>query len=130
LQEVFDFLKKCRTYFIATIDGDQARVRPFGTVNIYENKLYIQTGKKKAVSKQIMKNPKIEISAMNGDQWIRIQAVAVEDDRVAPKKSMLENYPELQSMYSATDNNTQVFYLANAIATISSFKDKPRVIKF
>lgn len=130
MQEVFEFLKKCKTYFIATIDGDQARVRPFGTVNIFEKKLYIQTGKNKAVSKQIMKNPKIEISAMSGDKWIRIEATAVEDDRVDPKKSMLDNYPELKGMYSATDNKTQVFYLTNAVATISSFSEKSRVIKF
>jgi uncharacterized pyridoxamine 5'-phosphate oxidase family protein len=130
VQEVFDFLKKCGTYYLATIDGDQPRVRPFGTVNIFENKLYIQTGKKKSVSQQMKKNPKIEICTMNGDQWIRVQAVAVEDDRVEAKRSMLDSYPNLKSMYSATDDNTQVLYLKNAIATIYSFKNEPKVIKF
>jgi uncharacterized pyridoxamine 5'-phosphate oxidase family protein len=130
VQEVFDFLKKCGTYYLATIDGDQPRVRPFGTVNIFENKLYIQTGKKKSVSQQMKKNPKIEICTMNGDQWIRVQAVVVEDDRVEAKQSMLDNYPNLKSMYSATDDNTQVLYLKNAIATIYSFKNEPKVIKF
>ena len=130
MKEVYEFLKKCETYYIATIDGDQPRVRPFGTVNIFENKLYIQTGKKKNVSKQIKKNPKIEICAKNGDYWIRLQAIAVNDDRVEAKQDMLDKYPNLKNMYSATDNNCQVLYLKNAIATISSFKEESKVIKF
>jgi uncharacterized pyridoxamine 5'-phosphate oxidase family protein len=130
MQEVFEFLKKCGTYYIATVDGDQARVRPFGTVNIFENKLYIQTGKSKDVSKQMKKNPKIEICAMNAGQWIRVQATAVEDDRVEAKQNMLDNYPNLKSRYSATDNNCQVLYLKNATATIASFANAPKVIKF
>jgi len=130
MQEVYELLKKCGTYYLATIDGDQPRVRPFGTVNIFENKLYIQTGKKKSVSKQMKKNPKIEICGMNGGQWIRIQAVAVGDDRVEAKTSMLDAYPNLKSMYSATDDNTQVLYLKNVTATISSFTSAPKIIKF
>jgi uncharacterized pyridoxamine 5'-phosphate oxidase family protein len=130
MQEVYEFLKKCGTYYLATIDGDQPRVRPFGTVNIFENKLYIQTGKKKSVSKQMKENPKIEICAMNGGQWIRVQAVVVEDDRVKAKQSMLDAYPNLKSMYSATDDNTQVLYLKNATATIASFTGAPKIIKF
>jgi uncharacterized pyridoxamine 5'-phosphate oxidase family protein len=130
MQEVFDFLKKCQTYYLATIDGDQPRVRPFGTVNIFEGKLYIQTGKAKNVSKQMAVNPKVEICAFNGQEWIRIQAVAVDDDRVEAKQSMLENYPSLQSRYSATDINTQVLYLKDAIATIASFTGEPKIVKF
>jgi uncharacterized pyridoxamine 5'-phosphate oxidase family protein len=130
MQEVNDFLKKCGTYYLATVEGDQPRVRPFGTVHIFENKLYIQTGKVKPVSKQMQKNPKIEICAMTAGQWIRIEAIAVEDDRVEAKTSMLDAYPNLKSRYSATDNNCQVLYLKNAIATISSFTNPPKVIKF
>jgi uncharacterized pyridoxamine 5'-phosphate oxidase family protein len=130
VQEVYEFLKKCNTYYLATVDGDQARVRPFGTVNIFENKLYIQTGKKKAVGQQMLKNPKIEICAMDGDKWIRIQAVAVEDTRVEAKQSMLDAYPNLKNMYSATDGNTLVLYLKNATATIYSFSSQPKTIKF
>ena len=131
MQEVLDFLKKAGTYYLATVDGDQARVRPFGTAHIYDNKLYIQTGKKKPVSQQMKKNPKIEICAMNGGEWIRIQALAVTDDRVEAKASMLDAYPNLKKMYSATDDNTHVLYLKNAVATISSFGAKePKVIKF
>jgi uncharacterized pyridoxamine 5'-phosphate oxidase family protein len=115
---------------LATIDGDQPRVRPFGTVNIFEGKLYIQTGKAKNVSKQMAVNPKVEICAFNGQEWIRIQAVAVDDDRVEAKQSMLENYPSLQSRYSATDINTQVLYLKDAIATIASFTGEPKIVKF
>lgn len=130
MQEVYDFLKKCGKYFLATVDGDQPRVRPFGTINIFEDKLYIQTGKVKDVSKQMMANPKVEICAVNGGEWIRVQAIAVEDDRVEAKQSMLDNYPELQTMYSATDDNTQVLYLKDVVATISSFTAAPKVIKF
>ena len=130
MKEVVEFLKKAGTYYLATVDGDQPRVRPFGTAHVFENKLYIQTGKKKDVSKQMKKNPKIEICAFTEGKWIRIQAIAVEDDRVEAKESMLNAYPNLKNMYSATDNNTQVLYLKNAVATISSFGGEPKVIKF
>ena len=130
MQEVYEFLKKCGTYYLATIDGNKPQVRPFGTAHIFENKLYIQTGKSKDVSKQMIKNPNIAICAMTGKEWIRIQAVAVEDDRVEAKQSMLEAYPNLKSMYSATDKNTQVLYLKDSTATISSFSHAPKVIKF
>jgi uncharacterized pyridoxamine 5'-phosphate oxidase family protein len=130
VKTVYDFLKKAGTYYLATCEGDQPRVRPFGTANIYDNKLYIQTGKKKSCSQQMGKNPKIEICAMAGGEWIRIQALAVNDDRLAAKEAMLEAYPNLKNMYSATDSNTQVLYLKNAVATISSFTGAPKVIKF
>lgn len=130
MQEVYDFLKKAGAYYLATMDGDQPRVRPFGTVNIFEDKLYIQTGKIKDVSKQMKANPKVEICTMNGGEWIRIQASVVEDDRVEAKQSMLDKYPELHNMYSATDDNTQVLYLKDAVATIYSFTAAPKVIKF
>jgi uncharacterized pyridoxamine 5'-phosphate oxidase family protein len=130
MQEVHEFLKKCGTYYLATVEGDQPRVRPFGTVHIFDGKLYIQTGKRKSVSRQMKENPKIEICAMNGGQWIRIQAIAVEDNRVEAKQSMLDAYPNLKSMYSATDDNTQVLYLKDAVATINSFGGEPKVINF
>ena len=130
MKEVYEFLKKAGTYYLATAEGDQPRVRPFGTAHIFENKLYIQTGKKKPVSQQMKKNPKIEICAMKEGSWIRIQAVAVQDDRLAAKESMLDAYPNLKNMYSATDNNTNVLYLKDAVATISSFTGAPKVIKF
>jgi len=130
MKEVYEFLKKCGAYYLATTDGDQPRVRPFGTVLIFENKLYIQTGKAKNVSKQMMKNPKIEICAFSGDKWVRVEAIVVEDDRIEPKRKMLDAYPQLKSMYSAEDSNTQVLYLKNATATFSSFGGAPKVVKF
>ncbi|MFA6201478.1 MAG: pyridoxamine 5'-phosphate oxidase family protein [Bacteroidales bacterium] len=131
MKQVFEFLNECGVFYIATIDGDQLRVRPFGAINIFEDKLYIQTGKVKCVSKQIAKNPKVEISSMKGrDKWIRVQAVLVEDDRVEARESMLDKYPQLKSMYSVNDGNTQVFYLKDVVATISSFTEPPIVIKF
>lgn len=130
MQKVYDFLKKCNTYYLATTDGDQPRVRPFGTIDLFEDKLYIQTGKVKDVSKQILKNPKIEICAFDGQKWLRVQAIAVEDNRVEARQHMLDGYPELQNMYSATDDNTQVFYLKDATATFSSFTEAPEIITF
>jgi uncharacterized pyridoxamine 5'-phosphate oxidase family protein len=130
MQEVCDFLKKSGTYYLATADGDQPRVRPFGTANIFENKLYFQTGKVKNVSKQIKANPRIEISAMFEDRWIRIEAQAVEDDRIEARQNMLDAYPDLKKMYAADDGNTQVFYLKNATASIFSFGGEPKVIRF
>jgi uncharacterized pyridoxamine 5'-phosphate oxidase family protein len=130
MQEVYEFLKKCQTYYLATIEGDQARVRPFGTADIFENKFYIQTGKNKDVSKQIAVNPKIEICAFDGSKWIRIQALAVEDDRCEARQHMLDAYPMLKDRYSADDGNTQVLYLKDALATIYGFTDEPKKIQF
>ena len=130
MEEVYEFLKKCQVYYLATVDGDQPRVRPFGTALIFEDKLYIQTGKVKNVSKQMIKNPKIEICAFSGDTWVRVEALAIEDDRIEPKQKMLEAYPQLKSMYSADDDNTQVLYLKDATATFSSFGGEPKVVKF
>jgi uncharacterized pyridoxamine 5'-phosphate oxidase family protein len=130
MQDVYDFLKKCGTYYLATVEGDQPRVRPFGTVHLFEGKLYIQTGKVKAASKQMMANPKVEICAFNGDEWIRVQATVVADERLEAKQSMLDAYPSLSRMYSATDDNTQVLYLKDAVATIASFGGAPKVIEF
>ena len=130
MQEVYEFLKKAGVYYLATVEGDQPRVRPFGTYHIFEDKLYIQTGKVKDVSKQMVANPKIEICAMSEGSWIRIQANAVEDDRIEAKESMLDAYPNLKDRYSADDDNCQVLYLKDAVATISSFTGEPKVIKF
>jgi uncharacterized pyridoxamine 5'-phosphate oxidase family protein len=130
MQEVHDFLKKCQTYYLATLEGDQPSVRPFGTVDIFEGKLYIQTGKSKDVSKQMDANPKIAICAFDGDNWIRVQATAVNDDRREPKKHLLDSYPALQSKYSPDDDNTQVLYLRDATATFCSFTAEPRTVRF
>ena len=130
MQEVCEFLKQCSTYYLATADGDQPRVRPFGTAEIFEGKLYIQTGKVKNVYRQMKENPKIEISGMVGGNWIRLTATAVEDDRVQARQHMLDAYPSLKKMYSADDGNTVVFYLENATATICSFTEEPKVIQF
>ena len=130
MQEVCEFLKKCGTYYLATVDGDQPRVRPFGTIHIFEDKLYIQTGKSKDVSKQIQKNPKVEICGFAEGKWVRVAGELVRDDRIEAKASMLDAYPSLQNMYSAEDDNTEVLYFKNATATFSSFSDAPRTITF
>ena len=130
MEEVYKFLKQCGTYYLATVDGDQPRVRPFGTALIFENKLYIQTGKAKNVSKQIEKNPKIEICSCFENTWVRIEATAIEDDRDVARQAMLDAYPQLKSFYAADDGNTQVFYLTHAVATFASFDGAPKVITF
>ena len=130
MKEVFDFLKAAGTYYLATVVGGPPRVRPFGTVDIFEDKLYIQTGKVKPVSKQLQANPKAEICAFKDGEWLRVSGELVRDDRREPKEHMLENYPQLKAMYSADDDNTEVLYFKNAEATFSSFTAAPRTVKF
>lgn len=130
MERICEFLKAAETYYLATVDGDQPRVRPFGTAHLFEGRLYIQTGKAKEVSKQLAKNPKVEICAFKDGAWIRIAGELAEDDRVEAKKSMLDEYPSLRSMYDENDGNTQVFYFKNGTATFSSFTSAPEVIEF
>lgn len=130
MEKTFDFLKKAGTYYLATVDGDQPRVRPFGTVNVFEGKLYIQTGKVKDVSKQLHENPKAEICAFLDGEWVRVAAELVEDDRREARESMLNAYPELRGMYSEDDGNTEVFYLKDAKAVFCSFTKAPEVHSF
>lgn len=122
--------EKYKKEHVPTVEGDQPRVRPFGTAHIFEGKLYIQTGKKKDVSKQLHANPKAELCAFKGGEWIRVAGKLVEDDCIKARKSMLDAYPALKKMYAADDGNTEVFYFKNGVATISSFTHEPKVIKF
>lgn len=130
MERVCKFLKDAGTYYLATVEGDQPRVRPFGTAHIFEGRLYIQTGKAKPVSKQLMANPKAEICTFHNGTWVRIAGELVEDDRVEARKSMLDAYPSLRKMYDENDGNTQVFYFKNATATFSSFTSAPETIEF
>ena len=130
MKKVYDFLKEAGTYYLATVEGDRPRVRPFGTVNIFEGKLYIQTGKVKPVSKQIAENNKVEICAFKDGVWLRVSGELVEDDRIEAKKAMLDAYPELRGMYDENDGNTQVLYFKNATATFSSFTAAPETVLF
>ena len=129
MERVEKFLKEAETYYLATVEGDQPRVRPFGTAHIFEGKLYIQTGKVKEVSKQIHANPKVEICAFKNGEWLRVAGELVEDDRREARQSMLDAYPSLQKMYSADDGNTEVFYFKNATATFSSFTHDPELFE-
>lgn len=130
MEKVCEFLKVAGTYYLATVEGDQPRVRPFGTAHIFEGKLYIQTGKKKPVSQQLAANPKCEICAFKNGVWLRVAGELVEDDRVEARKSMLDDYTGLRAMYDENDGNTQVLYLKNAVATFSSFTADPEVHTF
>ena len=130
MKRVYEFLKKAETYYLATAEGDQPRVRPFGTINEFEGRLYIQTGKAKPVSRQIAANPKVELCAFCSGEWLRVACELVEDDRIEAKKAMLDAYPNLRGMYDENDGNTQVFYMKNATATISSFTAAPVEIRF
>lgn len=130
MNRIYEFLKECGTYFIATVEGDKPHVRPFGTIDLYEGRLYIQTGKVKSVSKQIKVNPNIEICGMKGDKWIRVEAKAVLDERIEPQVHMLEQYPSLQGRYKAGDGNNEVFCLKEGTAQICSFTEDPEIINF
>ena len=129
MKEVYEFLKESKIYYLATIDNNSPRVRPFGTINIFEDKLYIQTGKSKDVYKQIEKNNNVEICAFNNGRWIRVTGKLIPDDRVEAKKSMLDKYKELRGMYNELDDNTIVLYFESFKAVISSFTEPPKVIE-
>ena len=130
MEEVWKFLKEAGVYYLATVDNNEARVRPFGTAEIFEDKLYIQTGKSKDVYKQIIANPKVEICAFKDGKWIRVTGELVADDRVEAKKDMLDKNPNLRGMYNENDDNTIVLYFKNAKAVISSFTEAPITIEF
>jgi len=132
MKEVQDFLRECGVFFLATTEEDQPRVRPFGITEIFEGKLYILTGKIKKVSKQIEKNPKVEICAckVQGEKWLRVEGTLVRDERREAKQNMLDKNPQLKAMYSADDDNTEVLYLKNAKATFYSFTEEPKEITF
>ena len=130
MERAAQFLKEAGTYYLATVEGDQPRVRPFGTAHVFEGKLYIQTGKIKPVSKQLHENPKAEICAFKGGEWLRLSGELVEDPRPEAKQSMLDAYPSLKRMYSADDGNTEVFYFKNATASFCSFTHEPEIETF
>ena len=130
MKEVQEFLKDCGVYYLATMDGNQPRVRPFGTAEIFEDHLYIQTGKSKNVSKQIENNPNVELCAFKDGKWIRVTGKLIRDDRIEAKKDMLDKNPNLRGMYNENDDNTEVLYFENGEATISSFTEPPKTIKF
>lgn len=130
LEEVLNFLDEAKTYYLATVDGDQPRVRPFGTAIIFDDKLYIQTGKVKAVSKQIAQNPKVEICAFLNGKWLRLSGELVNDDNREVKKALLDKMPYLRNMYSEDDDNTQMLYFKEATATFSSFSEGTKTYHF
>ncbi len=130
MEKVVQFLKDAGTYYLATVEGDQPRVRPFGTAHIFEGKLYIQTGLSKNVAKQLLANPKVELCAFKDGTWLRVAGELVQDDRREAKVSMLDAYPELKAMYDPDDGNTAVFYFKDATATFSSFTAAPETVTF
>ena len=130
MNEVWEFLKSCGTYYLATVDGDQPKVRPFGTAEIFEGKLYIQTGKKKDCYRQLLENPNAEICCFKDGTWLRLRGKLIPDDRVEAKKDMLDKNPSLRRMYDENDDNTIVLYFKDAVAVFSSFTAAPREIRF
>ena len=130
MERIYDFIKAAGTYYLATVDGDQPRVRPFGTIDVFNGKLGLQTGKKKEIFKQIEKNPKVELCAMNEGKWIRVEGELYADESVEAADHMLSGYPQLRAMYTPGDGNCVVFYFKSGKATISSFTEAPVVIEF
>lgn len=130
MEKICQFLDKVQTYYLATVEGDQPRVRPFGTILLWDGKLYIQSGKTKAVAKQIAVNPKVELSAWDGEKWLRLSGELEEDDRVEVKKAMLEKMPHLRNMYNEEDGNMLMFYFKNATAVFDSFTGEKETFEF
>ena len=128
--KVCNFLDQVKTYFIATVDGNKPKVRPFGTALVHDGKLYIQSGKGKEVVKQIKNNPFVEICAFDGSKWLRISAELVNDNNHDVKVAMLEKMPELKGMYNADDDSMEMFYMKNAEAVFCSFTSAPEKLNF
>ena len=122
MKEVYEFLEDAHIFYLGTVENDQPRVRPFGALNVFEDKIYILTNKKKEVYKQLMNNNKVEICTYNGKEWIRIECQLVEDDRKEARKDFLDHNEYLRNIYSEEDNLAVVFYLSNAKAIITSFE--------
>ena len=130
MNEIYEFLKAAGTYYLATVEEGRPRVRPFGTIDLFEGRLYIQTGLKKDVARQMLADPHVELCAFQGGKWIRVSAEAVLDERIEAQKHMLDAYPSLQAMYQPGDGNTAVFELKNGVAVIASFTDAPQTFTF
>ena len=130
MHETYDFLKECGIFYLATEEGGQPRVRPFGAVDLFEGRLYIQTGRVKPVSQQMKANPQVEICCFKGGKWLRLSARAVLDPRIEAQAHMLEANPGLKQRYAAGDGNTEVFYLADATARFCSFSEAEKVVRF
>lgn len=130
MNKIYEFLKSCGTYYLATVDGDRPRVRPFGTILIYDGKLEIQTGRKKQVFREIAANPNVEISAFANGRWIRLSGELYEDDRREARAAMLDAYPELRRMYNEDDGNTAVLAFRSGRAVFCSFTEPEQTVEF
>ena len=130
MQKIYKFLKDARIYYLATSDGVQPRVRPFGTINLYDGRLYILTSKKKSVSQQLHQNPKIEISAYLHPRWLRLEASVVEDNGFDARMSMLNAYPELSEVFPYDDENNELWFLRNVSAGIYEYGKDTEFHKF
>ena len=128
MREAFDFLNG-KVYYLATVENGHAKVRPFGTIDLFEDKLYIQTGKTKDVYKQLTENPYAEICAFDKGKWIRVSGKMVPDERIIAKKHMLDKYPDLRDRYDENDTNTIVLYFENPKAFLYSFTEGPKELK-
>ncbi|MDD5953142.1 MAG: pyridoxamine 5'-phosphate oxidase family protein [Oscillospiraceae bacterium] len=130
MERIAQFLKEVDPYYLATVEGDQPRVRPFGTAHLFEGRLYVLTGKRKKIYGQLLENPKVELCACKENEWLRVSGELVEDDRRQARQSLLEAYPSLQALYDADDGNTAVFYFRNATAVFNVFQQEPEVFHF
>ena len=130
MNEVYELLRQAGTYFLATCEDGQPHVRPFGTADLYQGRLYFLTGKSKSVSRQLHTNPRLELCAMTEGGWLRVEGSAVEDDSREARAAILELHTNLQSIYSPDDGNTEVWYLRNCTATLCSFTEPPKTWKF
>jgi len=131
LTKIYDFLHEAKRFFVATVDKDKPRVRPFGSYMIYDGKLYFSTADTKPFWRQIIENPNIEICACDGEGgWLRIEAKANPDRRKVVKEAMLRQNPRLQQIYEAHGKHVALFYITNATAAFENLKGEKEVFKF
>lgn len=114
-----ELLKAAGVYFVATTDGDQPKLRPFGVINEFDDKIYLATSNQKAVFAQFIANPKVQLSASLPDKWFRIEAKLVQDRRDVAKQSFLDNNERLKEIYEGDAfKNLEVFYLTDITTTV------------
>lgn len=130
MNRIVEELKKVKVFYVATVDEDEPRVRPFGAVGEFEGNAYICTGRKKDVYKQLLNNPNVELCGMyDGGTWLRVSAVAEKDDRIEAEQAVLDDPTGPSQLYKAGDGNFVVFKLTNIKAFKYSFTSAPEEIK-
>ncbi|QNU68595.1 pyridoxamine 5'-phosphate oxidase family protein [Ruminiclostridium herbifermentans] len=132
MDEVVKFLEENPVFYIATVDGDTPKVRPFGFFLKHQQKLYFGVGNQKETFKQLQKNPKFEISTTSKDNtWLRLSGNAVFETSEELLEKAFERNPNLKALYSKENGpRLELFYIENAKAEFLNFLGEHKVINF